>query len=374
MVEKKCRCGQKTFKDIKCGDNKILLCNHICDCILPCGVHFCQIKCHCHTDEYDKNYICKMICKRNFLKCNHFCKQKCHGESPCDEYKCDEKINWYCKCKNNFREVICGKYKQEKDLFEKEHPNEPYVIPCNDDCIKKERLRSINEAFEGLKNISESKIKLLYPNCNIDGSEEVKREHPTKYHNDSIWMAIDNFDIFFEVEKELYKNVSKAQKMKKEKKDEEQKEETQKEEKEKTFLIQIEEDAFDDLHEWLMLYHGIKPKKVFKKDKIKDEKIYYMKFTLSQLQNFYYQKYRLSLIALLFKHNLFVTENKYIIYHPFKYSIEIISHKANKEFDELDKAIRNISKIKYSDYYLYEYQKYYFYLHFFDKNLGKEIF
>ena len=158
------------------------------------------------------------------------------------------------------------------------------------------------------------------------------------------------------------------------KKEEEQKEETQKEEKEKTFLIQIEEDAFDDLHEWLMLYHGIKPKKVFKKDKIKDEKNYFMKFTLSQLQNFYFQKYRLSLIALLFKHNLFVTEIKYIIYHPFKYSIEIISHKANKEFDELDKAIRNLSKIKYSDYYLYEYQKYYFYLHFFDKNLGKEIF
>ena len=380
LVEKKCRCGNKTFKDVKCGDNKVLLCNHICDCILPCGVHFCQIKCHRHDDEYDKNYICKMICKRNFLNCEHNCKQKCHGESPCDEYLCDEKIFWYCKCKNNYKTVICGKYKKEKDLFEKEHPNEPYVIPCNDDCIKKERLKSINEAFEGLKNISESKIKLLYPNCNIDGSEDVKREHPTKYHNDSIWMAIDNFDLFFEVEKELYKCVSTAQKLKKvekekneEEKKEEQKEEKEKE-KEKSFLIPIEEEAFDDLNEWLVLYHGVKPKKVFKKDKEKDEKNYFMKFSVSQLQNFYYQKYRLSLIALLFKNNLFVTEIKYIIYHPFKYSIEIITHKQNREFDELDKAIRNISKIKYGDYYLYEYQKYYFYLHFFDKTLGQEIF
>ena len=40
----------------------------------------------------------------------------------------------------------------------------------------------------------------------------------------------------------------------------------------------------------------------------------------------------------------------------------------------MDKAIRNISKIKFGDYYLYEYKKYYYYLHFFDKGLGKEIF
>ena len=377
LVEKKCRCGKKSYKDIKCGDTKVLTCNNICECILPCGVHFCQIKCHNHTDEYDKNYICKMQCKRTFLNCEHFCKRQCHGESSCDEYSCDEKIFWYCKCKNNYKKVICGNYKKEKEQFEKEHPNELYVIPCNEDCIKKERLKNINEAFEGLKNISESKVKLLYPNCNIDGSEEVKKENAVKYHNDSIWMAIDNFELFFEVEKELYKYVSKAQKLKKsekEKKDEDKKEEDQKEEKEKTYLIPIEEEAFEDLYEWLVLYHGIKPKKVFKKDKIKDTKNYYIKLSLSQLQNFYFQKYRLSLIALLFMHNLFITENKYIVYHPFKYSIEIISHKTNKEFDEMDKAIRSLSKIKYGDYYLYEYQKYYFYLHFFDKALGKEIF
>jgi hypothetical protein len=119
------------------------------------------------------------------------------------------------------------------------------------------------------------------------------------------------------------------------------------EDKEKSYLIPIEEDAFDDLHEWLVLYHGVKPKKVYKKDKANDEKNYFLKLSLSQLQNFYYQKYRLSLIGLLFKNNLFVTEVKYKVYHPFKYSIEIVTHKANTKFDELDKAIRNISKIKY---------------------------
>ena len=376
LVEKKCRCGKKVFKNIKCGDNKILTCNNICDCILPCGVHFCPLKCHNHTDEYDKNYKCNLQCKRPLINCDHICKQKCHGESPCDEYKCEEKILWYCKCRNNSKQVICGQYKQYKDNYIKEHPNELYVLQCNDDCIKKERLKSINEAFEGLKNISESKVKLLYPNCNIDGSEEIKREHPSKYHNDSLWMAIDNFDLFFEVEKELYKCVSKAQKEKKvEKKDEQDDNKEKEKEKEKTYLIPIEEEAFDDLNEWLVLYHGIKPKKVFKKDKSNNnEKNYFMKLSLSQLQNFHYQKYRLSLIGLLFKHNLFITEIKYKVYHPFKYSIEIITHNVNNKFDDLDKSIRNISKIKYGDYYLYEYQKFYYYMHFFDKTIGKEFF
>jgi hypothetical protein len=368
LVDKKCRCGKKIFKDIKCGDTKILMCNSTCDSILPCGVHFCPLKCHNHTDEYDKNYKCNLQCKRTFINCEHICKLKCHGESPCDEFKCEEKTLFYCKCRNNSKQVICGENKKLKEKFEKEHPNELYVLPCNDNCIKKERLKSINEAFEGLKNISESKVKLLYPNCSIDGSEDVKREHPTKYHNDSLWMAIDNFDLFFEVEKELYKCVAKAQKEKKVEKKEGE------EDKEKSYLIPIEEDAFDDLHEWLVLYHGVKPKKVYKKDKTTDEKNYFLKLPLSQLQNFYYQKYRLSLIGLLFKNNLFITEVKYKVYHPFKYTIEIITKTANTKFDELDKAIRNISRIKYGDYYLYEYQKFYYYLHFFDKSLGKEIF
>ena len=430
LVNKKCRCTKETFKNIKCGDSKILICNNICDCILPCGVHFCQLKCHIHDEEYDKNYICNMPCQRQLLKCEHLCKEKCHGESECNEYKCDEKINWYCKCKTNKKSVICGEFKKEKEDFQKDHKDEEYLLLCNDECIKNERLKSINAAFEGLKNISESKMKLLYPNCNIDGSEEVKREHAQKYHNDSIWMAMDNFDMFFEVEKELYKCISKSLKEKefkrkekkiedktkgkledkkeekkddndnnqkeekkdedkkddkkvgdnKDKKEEEKKEDKkeekkeEKEEKEKTYLIQIEEDAFDDLNEWLVLYHGIRPKKVFKKDKVTKEKKYYIKLSLNQLQSFHYQKYRLSLIALLFKHNLFITERKYKIYHPFKYSIEIRNYKSNKEFDELNKSILNLNRLKPGDYYLYEYKKYHYYLHFFSKELGKEVF
>ena len=235
-------------------------------------------------------------------------------------------------------------------------------------------------------------------------------------------MAMDNFESFLEIEKELYKCISKAHKDKKfkrkteneekkeeekkedkkeddkkedkkeenqdnkedkedigkEKKDEniEKKEENKKEseEKEETYLIPIEEDAFDDLNEWLVLYHGVRPKKVYKKDKNTKEKNYYLKFTQSQLLAFHYQKYRLSLIALLLKNNLFITEKKYIVYHPFKYSIEIRNYKTNKEYDEVDKSLMNLNRLSPGDYYLYEYKKYYFYLHFFNKELGKEIF
>ena len=428
-VEKKCRCGKEVFKNIKCGDKKILICNNICDSILPCGVHFCQLKCHIHDEEYDKKYICSMICQRQLLKCEHLCKEKCHGESPCNEYKCEEKIFWYCKCKSNKKTAICGEFKKNKEEFEKKNKDEKYVLPCNEECVKNQRLKSINEAFQGLKNISETKMKILYPNCNIDGTEEVKKEHAQKYYNDAIWMAMDNFDLFFTVEKELYKCISKAHKerefkrktenddKKEEKKiqetienkkiedkkeennkddkgedkeknteeknqdinsenknkEEKKEEKEEKEEKEKTYLIPIEEDAFSDLNEWLIIYHGIKPKKVFKKDKITKEKNFYLKFTVSQLQSFYYQKYRLSLIALLLKNNLFITKKKYKVYHPFKYSIEIRNYKSNKEYEELDKSLINLNKLKQGDYYLYEYKKNNFYLHFFNKELGKEI-
>ena len=99
-----------------------------------------------------------------------------------------------------------------------------------------------------------------------------------------------------------------------------------------------------------------------------------MKFTASQLLAFYHQKYRLSLIALLLKNNLFITEKKYIVYHPFKYSLEIRNYKTNKEYDELDKSLMNLNRLSPGDYYLYEYKKYYYYLHFFNKELGKDIF
>ena len=148
----------------------------------------------------------------------------------------------------------------------------------------------------------------------------------------------------------------------------------EKEKKEKTYLIPIEEDAFDDLNEWLVLYHGVRPKKVFKRDKNTQEKNYYLKLSVSQLQSFHYQKYRLSLIALLLKHNLFITEKKYIVYHPFKYSIQIKNYKTNKEYDDLDKSIMNLNILSPSDYYLYEYKKNYYYLHFFNKELGKKVF
>ena len=74
------------------------------------------------------------------------------------------------------------------------------------------------------------------------------------------------------------------------------------------------------------------------------------------------------------KNNLFITQRKYKVYHPFKYTIEIRNYKSNKEFDELDKSIMNLNKLKPGDYYLYEYKKFNFYLHFFDKEKGKEIF
>ena len=72
----------------------------------------CQLKCHIHDEDYDRNYICNMICQRQLLKYGHFCKEKYHGELEYNDNKYNEKIFWYNKCKVNKKTVICGELKK----------------------------------------------------------------------------------------------------------------------------------------------------------------------------------------------------------------------------------------------------------------------
>ena len=87
---------------------------------------------------------------------------------------------------------------------------ETFHLECNDECIKAERLRNINEAFQGLKKISDAKMKLLFPNCQIDGSEEPKKEIPDKYYIETIEMAQENIEKVIKFENELYRCVFDA--------------------------------------------------------------------------------------------------------------------------------------------------------------------
>jgi len=468
LTFKKCRCGKKIIQNVKCGDINDVLCDNICDSILNCGVHFCKLICHVHNKEYDEKYVCKLTCGRNLILCQHLCKKKCHGESDCDEYACDENVLIKCKCGTVCKYFKCGYVKKINEDLRKDN-KEGFILECNEECVKAERLRNINEAFQGLKNISDAKMKILFPNCQIDGSEEPKKEIPVKYYIDTIEMAQEKIDNVIKFENELYRYVFDAknrieyvktvqdknddikenkvednkeeekkneenkeenkveenkveekkneenkveenkeeenkveenkeeenkveenkedEKKKEENKEEEKKNEDNKEEekkneenkkeeniKEKIYHIQIKDDDYDDFIEWLTLYHNIKVKKVYKINKKTKKKQCYIEIPQSQLKLFHYQKYHLSLIALLFKNYLFIKNKKVKIYHPFNYSIYIKNNKSKAPIHVIENLIITYTKIKPADFYLDEPNDYEFYAHFYDEELGMKVF
>ena len=115
-------------------------------------------------------------------------------------------------------------------------------MECGEECVRKERLRNIEEAFKGLSQISDEKVRLLYPNYNPDGNEEFKKEIPLKYDWDTISKAQAKIEVIMKFEQELYRKIFDAkneierpqgQNEKKEIKPEEEKKEEAKQEEEK---------------------------------------------------------------------------------------------------------------------------------------------
>ena len=405
LTFKHCRCGKSLIRDVKCGSTQELICDTKCDMMLNCGVHFCEIKCHNHTEEYDLNYKCNMICNRQLIECDHYCKMKCHGESDCDEYRCEVMVSVFCKCNTMSIKYKCGELKKIK-----ENNQDNNLVECGEECIRKERLRNIEEAFKGLSQISEEKVKLLYPNYNPQANEEFKKEIPQKYDWDTIAQAQEKIDVIMRFEIELYKKIVDAKNEiqrsvlgKQEEKDKVQKEDNSNQEftiqqdstvkkisfqipeekkdskkvqeleipKEKEFKILIEKDDFEMISEWVIIYHSLKPKLIkSKKNPLK----YYISFSSSSLKSFHYQKYRLSLIALLLKFNKFAENKKIPVYHPFNYTLLIRNFKSNTKYEGIEASLLSTGKITRNDFYLDEFHPNEFYVHFFDSDLGKKIF
>ena len=422
LTFKHCRCGKNLIKDVKCGNKQEIICDTKCDMMLNCGVHFCEIKCHNHTEEYDLNYKCVMTCNRQLVECEHLCKMKCHGESDCDEYLCEVNVAEYCKCHTVYKWYKCGELKKIK-----EKEKDKILVECGEECVRKERLRNIEEAFKGLSQISDEKVRLLYPNYNPDGNEEFKKEIPLKYDWDTISKAQAKIEVIMKFEQELYRKIFDAkneierpqgQNEKKEIKPEEEKKEEAKQEeekkvegvkkkksvtiaepveiivtddknvirkqsvsikepeketkpKEKEVRIQIDKEDYEMISEWLIIYHSLNPKML----KIKDNaKRVYIVFTSSTLKRFYYQKYRLSLIALLLKYNKFAENKKIPVYHPFNYSILIRNYKSNTKYEGVEACLLAIGKMTRNDFYLDEFKPNEFYVHFFDSELGHKVY
>jgi len=171
IVIKMCNCGKIAIQNVKCGEKELPKCNTICDEMLPCGAHFCDLICHNHNDEYDKAYFCNLACNRQFKFCKHICKKRCHGESDCWEIECDVKVKINCKCKVNSKDYRCGEVKKLSKNF-----SEKFFIACNDECKRIERLKKIEVAFDGLFKYNQEKNRQL-----LKGKKESKtKESPNK--------------------------------------------------------------------------------------------------------------------------------------------------------------------------------------------------
>ena len=364
LTFKHCRCKRTVINDVKCGNSSELLCTTKCEEMLPCGVHFCDLKCHLHTEDYDNNYECKMTCGRQYTACEHCCQARCHGESDCDESACDKSVTVFCKCGTVSKVIKCGLYKQSS--------NADIEVACNDECIKKQRLRNIEEAFKGLKAISEEKMKLLYPNYSSESVDELKKEIPGKYDWDTLSKALEKIEVVMKFEEVLYKKIFAAKnEMDAPIMPQEQSAPTQIKRLSKDIKIQIDDDDdYEMICEWLILYHSVNPvKKISKKTNNT-----YLTIPFETLKHFHYQKYKLSLIALLLKHNLFAEKKKITVHHPFNYSILIRNHKSALTYETLETNIVDSVRVSKNDFYVNEYAPKEFYVHFYDEAIGEKVF
>ncbi len=344
---KVCNCKKNIIQNLKCGDHKIPTCFTACNEMLPCGVHFCQIKCHDHTEEYDINYFCSLQCGRDFLKCKHKCTKRCHGEDECREIDCESIIKITCSCKVNIRNMKCGEYKKLID-------NDPsYVLQCNEECKKKDRLKKIEQAFDGLLKFSDEKFKSMYKKPesakddeNMNNLNHVKYSD-IKFDHSVIEFAKNKIKFFIELEMVIDKAVTNLEK--------------------KFEIHNLDKKLYKFTSEILKNYYNIETKK---EKKINDA---LCSLVLTDCCQAVLPKYKLSLLALLFKHRKFVEDPK--INHPFGMSILIQNHRYSVTIEDIENHILYLTKsISKTDFYIDEITKGKCYVHFLNLELGQKIF
>ena len=385
LVIKECECKKIAIENIKCGNKNPPRCNTTCDEMLPCGAHFCDLICHEHTEEYDKNYFCNLACGRQFKYCKHTCKKRCHGESDCYELECDIKLKIFCKCKVNSKDYRCGEVKKLSNNF-----SEEFFILCNDECKRIERLKKIEIAFDGLFKYNQERNKQLLkgmgiiekkansegnnPTSNIitrnltndtnniqikqdecEHEEFTKRICDVKFSYRNINYAFDKIKFIIELENTSEKALRNL---------------TVKHE-----INQLDKKEYIFASEFLKSYYNIEV------EKIKRGTDLFYNILLKNCHEGKIPRIKLSLLALLLKDHKFVRiqkkENtpipkKCIIYHPFEMSIYIQDYRLHVTPEMIDAFVSTI--VNSERFYVDEIKKGQCYIHFFDKYSCKKVY
>lgn len=418
-VIKMCNCGKAAIENVTCGDAELPKCYTVCDEMLPCGAHFCDIVCHNHTEEYDKNYFCNLACGRQFKYCKHNCKKRCHGDSDCWEIECDAKVKISCKCKVNKKDFKCGEVKKLSNNF-----SEEYFINCNDECKRVERLKKIEIAFDGLFKYNQEKNRQMLKGIGEAKNKEIQNANLNKNKTDSDKVITRNWGDKDQNQKEesldLIKTEEKSE-INNFNKDEivnSKKDEIEKQQYEEIysricdvkfsyrnisfacshvkFVIELENSAekalknltsaheinsldkkeFIFASEFLRTYYNIETEKIKKGNDL------YYHIVLKNCHEGKIPRIKLSLLALLLKSHKFVNipipknnmeiPKEKIIYHPFEMSIYIQDYRLHVTAEAIDAYLSNI--IPTDNYYVNEIDKGKCYVHFFDEYNCKKVF
>lgn len=343
-----CRCKKTVVQNVRCGDKNTPLCKTPCGEMLPCGVHFCAVPCHEHTQEYDSNYFCMMQCGRDLQECKHKCMKRCHGEDDCPEIDCEVQIKIVCKCKTFSRNIKCGEFK-------KLYNNDPnYCLPCIEECAKKDRLKRIEQAFDDLLKFSEEKNKVFsrkFDNSNHEESTQFGsglKFIDTKFDNNLLLFAKKNVKFIIELEALIEKSL-KNQSIKRE-------------------LPKFEKKLYGPISEYLKNYYNIKV------DKIKKAGDSWSTLILGDCSEAVLPKYRLSLMALIFKYNKFATNQKLNIFHPFEMSILVQNYRYSVVVEDIENYLLSLCNLNKNEFYIDEIEKGKCYVHFFNLEVGKKLY
>jgi len=290
-----------------------------------------------------------MLCGRDYKLCKHKCSKRCHGEDGCIEIECDIQIKIFCKCKVFSRSIKCGEYKK---LYE-----DSYILPCVEECAKQLRLKKIENMFDDLFKYNEEKNKIFTKK--ILNTDDTSNNHSlddhfsnkyidTKFENNLLNFAKKNLRLILELEvlvEKALKNIGQ-----------------------KFELPKIEKKLFIHCIELLKNYYNIKV------DKIKKAGEHWSILVISDCSQAVLPKYKLSLMALLFRQHKFANNLKLNIYHPFEMSILIQNYRYSVSFEDIESYILSLISINKNSFYVDEIEKGRCYVHFFDCDLGKKIY
>ncbi|CCW72145.1 unnamed protein product [Phytomonas sp. Hart1] len=150
LVSKMCEGGHMEVKNVPCW-KPYVTCSQKCRKLRPSCGHVCSRPCH-GGPCVDEQHPCTHTCETVYANCGHVCGRLCHVGSDCPS--CQHLMTLTCECGRISRRVPCAQLRAQIAQHQKKHPNEPFEISCDNDCLHEARLTILEALSKGPARIS----------------------------------------------------------------------------------------------------------------------------------------------------------------------------------------------------------------------------